>query len=48
MTNPGVIWIVSSGNVFVFSMINDWEVIYPCFFAFNFSSNVLGMLFNVL
>jgi hypothetical protein len=44
----GVIWIVSSRNVFIFSMIDDQEIIYPCLFAFNFSSNVLVLLFNVL
>ncbi len=41
-------WIVSSRNVFAFSMINNQKFIYPCFFAFNFSSNMLVMLFNVL
>jgi hypothetical protein len=41
-----VIWIISLGNVFVFSTINNWEVIYPCFFAFNFSSNVLVFAFQ--
>ncbi len=28
--------------------INDQEVIYPCLFAFNFSSNVLVLLFSML
>jgi hypothetical protein len=32
----------------VFSMINDWEVIYLCLFVFNFARNVLVLLFNVL
>jgi hypothetical protein len=44
----GVILIVSLGNVPVFSIINDREVIYPCFFTFNFSGNVLILFFNVL
>ncbi len=37
----GVIWIVSLGSVLDSSMIDDQEVIYPCPFAFNFSSNML-------
>jgi hypothetical protein len=47
-THLGVIWIISLGNVPVFSTIDDQEVIYPCLFAFNFLSNVLVLLFNVL
>jgi hypothetical protein len=43
-----MIWIVSSKNVLVFSMIDDQEIIHPCLFVFNFSSNVLTLLFNVL
>ncbi len=43
-----MIWIVSLGNVLVFSMINDRKVIYHCLLAFNFSSSVLVLLFNVL
>jgi phosphoglycerol transferase MdoB-like AlkP superfamily enzyme len=39
--HPNVIWIVSLGSVFVFFTMNDHEVIYPCPFAFNFSSNML-------
>ncbi len=31
-----------------FFTIDNWEVIYPCLFAFNFSSTVLVLLFNVL
>jgi hypothetical protein len=34
------------GSVFIFSIIDDWEVIYPCLFAFSFSSSML-LLFNV-
>jgi hypothetical protein len=45
--HPGMIWIISSGSVPIFSMIDDHEVIYPCLFAFNFSSNVLVLPFNV-
>jgi hypothetical protein len=39
MVHPSVIWIILSGNVLVFSMRDDWEVIYPCLFAFNFSES---------
>jgi hypothetical protein len=39
-----VIWIISSRSVPIFSTINDQEVIYPCFFAFNFASNWWMML----
>jgi hypothetical protein len=48
MAHPSVIWIVSLRNVFIFSTIDGRKVIYPCFFAFNFLSNVLVLLFNVL
>jgi hypothetical protein len=48
MAHLGGIWIVSLGNVPIFFMIDDWEVIYPYFSAFNFSSNVLILFFNVL
>ncbi len=41
----GVIWIVSLRRVLVFSMIDNWEVIYPCFFAFNSLNNVLVLFF---
>ncbi len=37
-----------TGSVLVFSMIDDWEVIYPCLFVFNFSNGVLVLLFNML
>ncbi len=46
--HPGVIWIVSLESVLIFFMINNWEVIYLCLFAFNFSNSVLILLFNVL
>jgi hypothetical protein len=36
--HSGVIWIVSLESVLVFSTIDNWEVIYLCLFAFNFSS----------
>jgi len=36
MVHPGVIWIVSLGNVLVFSTIDDQEVIYFYLFAFYF------------
>jgi hypothetical protein len=45
---PSVIWIVSLRSVHVFSIIDDQKDIYPCLFAFNFSSNMLVLLFNVL
>jgi hypothetical protein len=35
-------------ELFVIFMINDENVIYPYLFAFNFSRNVLILLFNVL
>jgi len=44
----GVIWIISLGNVLVFSMIDDQEVISPCPFAFNFLNRMLILLFCVL
>jgi hypothetical protein len=43
-----VIWIVSLENVLIFSMINDQEVIHPCLFTFNFSGNMLVLLFSLL
>jgi len=43
----GVIWINSSRNVLVFSMINNKKIIDPCLFAFNFSNNMLVLLFSV-
>jgi len=46
--HPDVIWIISLGSVFVFSMIDDWEVIYPFLFAFNFLSNMLVLFLNML
>ncbi len=47
-THLSVIWIVSLGNVPICFTINDQKLIYPYFFAFNFSVNVLILLFNVL
>ncbi len=44
----GMIWIVSSRNVLVFSTINNQKVIYPYLFAFSFLCNVLVLRFNVL
>jgi hypothetical protein len=43
----GVIWINSSRNVLVFSMKNNKKIIDPCLFAFNFSNNMLVLLFSV-
>jgi len=47
-THLGVIWIISSGSVLVFFIIDDQEVIYPSLFAFNFLGSVLVLLSNVL
>jgi hypothetical protein len=41
MAHSNVIWIISLGSVFVFSMIDNQEVIYPCLFAFSFLGNLL-------
>ncbi len=30
------------------SIIDNWEVIYPCLFAFNFLGNMLVLFFNIL
>jgi hypothetical protein len=43
-----MIWIISLGGVPILSMIDDYQVIYPCLFAFNFSSNILVLLVSVL
>jgi hypothetical protein len=43
-----MIWILSSRNVFIFSMIDDYEVIYPYLFTFNFLSSVLVLFSNIL
>jgi hypothetical protein len=43
-----MIWIISLGNVFVFSTINDRKIIYFNFFTFNFLGNVIVLLFNAL
>jgi hypothetical protein len=47
-THLGVIWIISLGNVLVFSIINDWEVIYLCLFAFSFLGYTLLLFFSML
>jgi len=48
-TTPlGMIWIVSLKSVLVFCMIDTQKVIYPCLFAFNFSNNMLVLLFSML
>jgi hypothetical protein len=44
----GVIWIISSGSVPIFSMMDNWEVIYPCLFTSNFLGHMLVLLFSVL
>jgi hypothetical protein len=41
MVHQGVIWIILSGNVLVFSTIDNQEIICPCLFTIIFSSNVL-------
>jgi len=43
-----VIWIVLLRNMFVFSTKDDWEVIYFCFFAFNFLGNMLVLFLSIL
>jgi len=48
MTHLGMIWIILLKNVLVLFMLDDQKVIYPCLFAFIFSSSVLFMLFNML
>jgi len=45
--HPGMIWIVSLGNVFIFSMIDDWGVIYLHLFTFNFLGSVLVLFSNM-
>jgi hypothetical protein len=47
-TQSGVIWIISSRNMLIFSTIDNQKVIYPCLFAINFSSNMLILLSNML
>ncbi len=47
ITYLGVIWIVSSRNMFIFS-IDNREVIFNLFFAFNFSDNMLVILQHAL
>jgi hypothetical protein len=47
MAHPSVIWIVSSGNVLVFSIVGNLEIIYLCLFTFNFSGIMLILLFSV-
>jgi hypothetical protein len=41
-----VIWIISLGSVFIFSTINDRNVIYPCLFTLNFSGGVGNIVFQ--
>ncbi len=45
--HSNMIWIISLGNVPIFSIINNQEVIYPCLFAFNFLNNLLILFFNM-
>jgi hypothetical protein len=47
-THLGMIWIISLGSVFIFFMMDDQEVIYLCFFSFNFSGCVLILLFSMI
>jgi hypothetical protein len=47
MAHLGMIWIISLKSVPIFSTIDDQEIIYPCFFAFNFLGNMLILLFNM-
>jgi hypothetical protein len=43
-----MIWIVLSRNMLVFFTIDDWEIIYPCFFLFNFLDNILVFFLSML
>jgi hypothetical protein len=43
-----VIWIILSRNMLVFSTINNWEVNYPCFFAFIFLGSILVLFLSML
>jgi hypothetical protein len=47
MAHLCVIWIVLLRNMLVFSIKDDWEVIYLCFFAFNFLDNVLVLFLTM-
>jgi len=40
MAHSNMIWIISLGSVAIFSTIDDWEIIYPCLFTFNFLGSV--------
>jgi hypothetical protein len=46
--HPGVIWIISSRNVFIFFTIDDQEVIIFVFLHLVFSSNMLVLFFCLL
>jgi hypothetical protein len=48
MIHYDMIWIISLENVLMFFKINDEIIIYFYLFAFNFSSNMLILFFNVL
>jgi len=48
MVHSGMIWIISLRSVFVFLTIDDQEIIYLYFFAFNFLNNMIILLFNML
>ncbi len=42
----GMKWIVSFGSAFVFSTIDNQEIIYPYIFAFNFSGSMCSITFQ--
>ncbi len=46
--HTSVIWIFSLRNVLIFSMIDDYEIIYLYLFAFNFLNNMLVLFSNIL
>jgi hypothetical protein len=48
ITPLGMIWIVSLRSVPIFFMIDNQEVIYPCFYTFNFLSNMLILFLNMI
>ncbi len=43
---PNMIWIVSSGIVFVFFIIDNQDIIYPCFFCIQFFRYCVNIAFQ--
>jgi hypothetical protein len=46
MTHLSVIWIISSRNVLIFSMIDNKEIIYHCFFCIQFVKQCVSIVFQ--